>query len=72
MLFPLMIWTGLAMSPALTSVFPALVTMLDGQQSARTMHFFAACAILLFLLVHVVMIARAGFSRRVRAMTTGR
>ena len=72
MLFPLMIWTGLAMSPALTAVFPALVTVLDGQQSARTMHFVAACAILLFLLVHVVMIARAGFLRRVRAMTTGR
>jgi thiosulfate reductase cytochrome b subunit len=71
-LFPLMIWTGLAMSPALTSVFPALVSVLDGQQSARTMHFFAACAILLFLAVHVVMVTIAGFSERVREMTTGR
>src|ERR1700728_4734849 len=41
-LFPLMIWTGLAMSPAITSVFPGLVTGLGGQQSARTIHFFAA------------------------------
>ena len=71
-LFPLMIWTGLAMSPALTSVFPALVVVLNGQQSARTIHFFAACAILLFLLVHVVMVTLAGFLLRVREMTTGR
>ena len=41
-LFPLMIWTGLAMSPAITSVFPALVTVFGGQQSARTIHFFVA------------------------------
>ena len=32
-LFPLMIWTGLAMSPAVTSVFPFMVTVLGGQQT---------------------------------------
>ena len=35
-----MIWTGLAMSPAVTSVFPFIVTVFGGQQSARTIHFF--------------------------------
>jgi thiosulfate reductase cytochrome b subunit len=70
-LFPLMIWTGLAMSPALTSVIPALVSVLDGQQSARTMHFIVASVILLFLLVHIVMVSLAGFANRVRDMTTG-
>ena len=49
-LFPLLIWTGLAMSPALTSVFPTLVTVLGGHQSARTIHFFAAIALVLFVL----------------------
>jgi thiosulfate reductase cytochrome b subunit len=34
-LFPLMIWTGLAMSPALASAFPVTVTVFGGQQSAR-------------------------------------
>ena len=70
-LFPLMIWTGLAMSPALTSVFPLLVTILGGQQSARTIHFFVASAIVLFLLLHVAMVCLAGFSHRIRGMTIG-
>ena len=69
--FPLMIWTGLAMSPAVTSVVPALVTVLGGQQSARTIHFFVASVLVLFLFVHVAMICLAGFTNRVRAMITG-
>jgi thiosulfate reductase cytochrome b subunit len=71
-LFPLMIWTGLAMSPAITSVFPALVTGLGGQQSARTIHFFIAAFLVLFLLVHVTMVCLAGFTSHVRAMITGK
>jgi thiosulfate reductase cytochrome b subunit len=71
-LFPLMIWTGLAMSPAITSVFPALVTTLGGQQSARTIHFFCTLALVLFLFVHVVMVILAGFRSRMGAMVTGR
>jgi thiosulfate reductase cytochrome b subunit len=71
-LFPLMIWTGLAMSPAIVSVFPWMVEVFGGQQSARTIHFFIACFLVLFVLVHVVMVWRAGFVARVRAMITGR
>jgi thiosulfate reductase cytochrome b subunit len=70
-LFPLMIWTGLAMSPAVTSVFPALVTTLGGHQCARTIHFFVAIALVLFVLVHIVMVRRAGFLKRVGGMITG-
>jgi thiosulfate reductase cytochrome b subunit len=71
-LFPLVIWTGLAMSPAFVSAFPATVTSLGGQQSARTLHFFVSLALVLFLLVHIVMIFLAGFRSRMRAMITGR
>lgn len=71
-LFPLVIWTGLAMSPAFVSAVPAAVTLLGGQQSARTVHFFVSLFLLLFLLVHVVMVCLAGFRNRVRAMITGR
>ena len=71
-LFPLVIWTGLAMSPAIMSVFPFLVSVLGGQQSARTIHFFVSIALALFLVVHVVMICVAGFKSRMRAMITGR
>lgn len=70
--FPLMIWTGLAMSPAVTSVFPWLVTSLGGHQCARTIHFFGAVLLVLFLAVHVAMVWRAGFRRHVSAMITGR
>jgi thiosulfate reductase cytochrome b subunit len=71
-LFPLVIWTGLAMSPAIASAFPATVTVLGGQQSARTIHFFVSVFLLLFLFVHVLMVALAGFRNRMRAMITGR
>jgi thiosulfate reductase cytochrome b subunit len=72
MFFPLVIWTGLAMSPAFTAAFPASVTLLGGRQSARTIHFFISLALVLFLLVHIVMVWRAGFSKRMKAMITGR
>jgi len=71
-LFPLVIWTGLAMSPAFVSAVPAAVTVLGGQQSARTIHFFVSLSLLLFLLVHGVMVWLAGFRSRMRAMITGR
>jgi thiosulfate reductase cytochrome b subunit len=71
-LFPLVVWTGLAMSPALVSVFPILVTSLGGHQSARTIHFFVSLLLSAFILIHVVMVWRAGFRNRMRAMITGR
>jgi thiosulfate reductase cytochrome b subunit len=71
-LFPLVIWTGLAMSPGFVSAFPATVTVFGGQQSARTIHFFVTLALVLFLVVHVGMICVAGFRSRMRAMITGR
>jgi formate dehydrogenase gamma subunit len=70
--FPLMFWTGMAMSPSVTSVFPIFVTLLGGQETARTIHFFAANLLVLFLLVHVFMVCLAGFTKRMRAMITGR
>ena len=71
-LFPLVIWTGLAMSPAFVSAVPAAVTLLGGRQSARTLHFFVSGFLLLFLVVHVGMVVLAGFRSRMRAMITGR
>ena len=70
-LFPLAIWTGLAMSPAVASALPEVVTVLGGQQSARTIHFFVSVFLLLFLFVHVLMVSLTGFRNRMRAMITG-
>jgi thiosulfate reductase cytochrome b subunit len=71
-LFPLVIWTGLAMSPAFVSAVPSAVTLLGGRQSARTLHFFVSGLLLLFLVVHVGMVILAGFRSRMRAMIIGR
>lgn len=71
-LFPLVIWTGLALSPAFDSAVPAAVNSLGGRQSARTLHFFVSGFLVLFLIVHVAMIIYSGFWNRTRAMITGR
>jgi len=71
-LFPIIIWTGLAMSPSFVSAFPSAVNVLGGQQSARTLHFFLTGALVLFLLVHIFMVILAGFRSRMRAIITGR
>lgn len=71
-LFPLILWTGLAMSPAVVSAFPAFASVLGGQQSARTIHFFVSVLLVMFLLVHVAMVFLFGFRKRVGAMITGR
>jgi thiosulfate reductase cytochrome b subunit len=70
-LAPLIVLTGFAMSPAITAAFPLLLTVFGGQQSARTIHFFSFVALTLFAVVHVIMVARAGFVRQMRAMTLG-
>ena len=70
-LFPLIVVTGLAMSPAVTSVVPWIATIFGGHQSARTIHFLAASAIALFVIGHITMVVLAGFAVRVTAMITG-
>jgi thiosulfate reductase cytochrome b subunit len=42
-----------------------------GYQSARTIHFVAFAALLLFVVVHLVMVVKSGFKRQIRAMTVG-
>ena len=71
-LFPLMIWTGLAMSFGFDSAFPLAVHLLGGHQTARSLHFLVTILLVLFLLIHIVMIFVAGFRARMRAMITGR
>jgi thiosulfate reductase cytochrome b subunit len=70
-LFPLMIWTGLAMSPAFTAVAPWSVELIGGRQTARTLHFFLTGALVLFLIAHVAMIVIEGFRSRMTGMITG-
>ncbi len=71
LLFPLVILTGLALSPGFNAAFPLVVNSLGGRQSARTLHFFITISLLIFLIIHVAMIFLTGFMSRMRAMTTG-
>jgi thiosulfate reductase cytochrome b subunit len=67
-LFPAIAVTGLAMSPAVGAAMPGIVGTLGGHQSARTIHFFAANLLVVFLIGHVIMVSLAGFSVKMRAM----
>ncbi len=70
-LFPLAIVTGLAMSPMVTSTLPVIVEAFGGHQSARTVHFVVACAVTLFVVVHVLMVLLTGVGERLGSMITG-
>lgn len=71
-LLPLAIFSGLTMSPALDAVFPFLLDLFGGRQSARTVHFLCASGIVLFVLVHVFMVLVSGVWNNLRSMITGR
>lgn len=72
LLLPLMILTGLTMSPGLDAAFPWLVDVFGGRQSARTIHFVTASLLVLFIIVHVAMVVLSGTWNNIRSMVTGR
>lgn len=71
-LLPLVILSGLTMSPGLDAAFPFLLDLFGGRQSARTVHFLCATGIVLFVLVHVFMVVVSGLWNNLRSMITGR
>jgi len=71
-LLPLMVFTGLAMSPTVAAAYPFLQSMWGGFQSARTLHFFAFVALVLFSIGHVALVAKSGLKRQLRGMIRGR
>jgi Ni/Fe-hydrogenase b-type cytochrome subunit len=71
-LLPLLILTGLTMSPGLNAAWPWLLDLFGGRQSARSIHFLCAAAIALFILVHLAMVLLSGPLTQIRAMITGR
>jgi thiosulfate reductase cytochrome b subunit len=70
-LLPLMVLTGLAMSPTIDAAVPLLPTLLGGRQSARTLHFLSASGLVAFAAVHVAMVILAGPINEMRSMITG-
>jgi thiosulfate reductase cytochrome b subunit len=71
-LLAVMVLTGLTMSPGMDAVFPWLVELFGGRQSARTFHWISANLIVLFVLVHLFMVIVAGAANEIGSMITGR
>ncbi len=69
---PLVILTGLALSPAMNAAWPWLLDVFGGRQSARSLHFIAMAIIALFTVVHLALVILAGWWNGVRSMLTGR
>jgi thiosulfate reductase cytochrome b subunit len=69
---PLIVLTGLTMSPTMDAGWPWLLWIFDGRQSARTIHFLCAMTLLAFFLVHIAMVILSGLWNNVRSMITGR
>ena len=70
-LLPLIIFTGLAMSPAMGSGWQWLLDIFGGRQSARSLHFIAMVALIGFFIVHVAMVVLAGPINELRSMISG-
>ncbi len=69
--FPLIILTGLTMSPGMDSAAPWLIELFGGRQTARTIHFFTMAAFVLFFVVHIIMVLLANPINELRSMITG-
>ncbi len=68
---PLIVLTGLAMSPMIDTAFPWLLTLLGGRQSARTLHFIACFSFVGFIIIHILQVILTGFFNNIRSMVTG-
>ena len=70
-LLPVIILTGLTMSPAMDAAWPWLLDIFGGRQSARSIHFICAALIAAFIIVHLTLVLLAGPVNEIRSMITG-
>jgi Ni/Fe-hydrogenase b-type cytochrome subunit len=70
-ILPLVILTGLTMSPGIDAAWPWLADLLGGRQSARSIHFLCAGAIAAFIIIHLLLVLLAGPINEIRSMITG-
>lgn len=71
-LFPMIILTGLTMSPGFNAIAPIFLDLFGGRQSARSLHFIAANLLVAFLVIHLVEVVIAGAWNEIRSMITGK
>ena len=68
---PLMVATGLTMSPGFNAVMPWLLDVFGGRQTARTLHFVVMLGLVGFFVIHMLMIVAAGPLNELRSIVTG-
>lgn len=68
---PVIVLTGLTMSPTIDTVFPWLLAIFGGRQAARTIHFIACFTFVGFIVIHVLEVILTGFFNNIRSMVTG-
>jgi methionine sulfoxide reductase catalytic subunit len=68
---PLMILTGLCMSPALIARFPWYPKLFGGRQAARSLHFIGLMTLVLYTLVHLTLVVVVHFPADVSDMVLG-
>ena len=71
LIFPMIILTGLSMSPGMNAFAPWLVEFFGGRQTARTLHFACMTILLTFFVVHILMVILAGPFNELRSIVTG-
>lgn len=70
-LLPMVILSGIALSPMMNAGFPRLVDLFGGRQSARSIHFLCMVGLTLFTIVHLTLVILAGPINEIRSMITG-
>lgn len=70
-LLPIMVLTGLTMSPGMDAAWPWLLDLFGGRQSARSIHFICATLLAFFIAVHLAMVLLAGPLNELRSIVTG-
>jgi thiosulfate reductase cytochrome b subunit len=69
---PLIVLTGLGMSPGINATWPFILDVFGGRASSRSLHWIAANLVCLFILVHLAMVVLAGPYNEIRSMITGK
>lgn len=70
-LFPLIVLSGLGMSPSMNAAWPWILEVFGGRQTARTVHFITMTLFVGFFVVHIAMVLAAGPLNELRSIVTG-
>jgi thiosulfate reductase cytochrome b subunit len=69
---PLVVITGLALSPGVDAIAGPLTWLLGGRQFARLWHFAFMLALIGFVGIHLTLVASTGVVNNLRSMLSGR